>query len=242
MNLLAFRLTQAPFSAPLMALLFIACALLSLPSYAQNEGRSYQVEVLIFKRNPLLVNTDEIWRKDLKLSYPANTRYISRIQPKGTHQLGGHDYTLRKDENHTVLFHQSWRQKMWGKNRSPSLIIRGGQAFGNHRELEGSIKIHIGRYLHVSTDLWLSEFAFNEDDNQNTQDETFSGSINTLSWPRLPSLPNADNSQAYQYIFDNGPKPSRIITLREKRRMRSKETHYIDHPYMGILVRMLPIK
>jgi hypothetical protein len=34
---------------------------------------------------------------------------------------------------------------------------------------------------------------------------------------------------------------SRVVKFTEKRSMRSKETHYIDHPEMGVMVRMLPI-
>jgi hypothetical protein len=200
---------------------------------AQNEGRSYQVEVLIFKRNEAIVNSEEIWRKDIHLSYPSDTQYIQHAVSKKNHQLGGHNYTLGRDEDFTVLFHRAWQQQMWEEARSPSLVIRGGQSYGNHKELEGTIKIHIGRYLHVTTDLWLSQFQYTEANDS---------SVDYSEWPQLPALPNAKRTEQYQYLFDNGPKPSRIITLREKRRMRSKETHYIDHPHLGILVRMLPIK
>lgn len=204
-------------------------------AYAQNEGRWYQVELLIFKRNPATINTNEIWRNDIELSYPSNTHYIASTLDKSTHELGGHNYTLRRDESFTVLFHQSWQQQMWGKEESPALVIRGGQSFGVHKELEGTIKIHIGRYLHLSTDLWLSQFQYPTGTNVEQYSE----------WPLLPSLPSANTEaykQQYQYLFNDGPRPVSIITFREKRRMRSKETHYIDHPHMGILVRMLPLK
>jgi hypothetical protein len=214
--------------------LLILC-LSSAFSNAQNEGRWYQVEVLIFKRNPLQVNTDEIWRNDLDLSYPPTTRDIPNKLSKDNHELGGHDYTLRRNEGFTVLFHEAWRQQMWEKEKSPSLLVRGGQRFGDRRELEGTIRIHIGRYLHVSTDLWLSEFDYTS----NTQSPSSTSEATRL---KLPPLPNQNNAQAYQYLFDEGPKLSRIVPLREKRRMRSKETHYIDHPVMGMLVRMLPVK
>jgi hypothetical protein len=222
-------------------LLALSGSLFSTVSVAQNEGRWYQVEMLVFKRNPTSTD-DELWRKDLILSYPQDARYISNTMPPSVHQLGGHNYTLRRDDNFDVLFHESWQQQMWEESRSPSLIIRGGQKHGGHRELEGTIKIHIGRYLHVSTDLWLSEFIYGAQNN-NFQ--------NTSEWLRLPPLPRSsseantsDNTaaqQEYQRLFSSEPQPSQIVTLREKRRMRSKETHYIDHPLMGILIRMLPL-
>lgn len=244
MNLLAVTPSQSCSKTPVLARVlqfFISCALVmgivttSPLAIAQNEGRWYQVEILIFKRNNHSVNSEEIWRKDLHLSYPSNTQYITNTISKENHQLGGHNYTLNRDENFSVLYHQAWQQQMWGEKRSPAFVIRGGQSFGNHKELEGTIKIHIGRYLHVTTDLWLSEFTYI--DNPDT-----SASTHYSEWLQLPALPGAQNTEQYQYLFDNGPKPSRIITLREKRRMRSKETHYIDHPHLGILVRMLPIK
>lgn len=219
----------------LLLLSTIISAVISPSVYAQNEGRWYQVELLIFKRNPAAISTNEIWRNDIELSYPSNTRYITETVDKSTHELGGHNYTLRRDENFTVLFHKAWQQQMWGKEESPALVIRGGQSFGDHKELEGTIKIHIGRYLHLSTDLWLSQFQYPSETNVEQYSE----------WPRLPSLPSTSNdasNQQYQYLFNDGPRPASIITLREKRRMRSKETHYIDHPHMGILVRMLPLK
>lgn len=192
---------------------------------AQNEGRWYQVEVLIFKRTAVAPVSDELWRKNLELFYPSDSQYLPDTLPKNTHQLGGHNYTLRRDEGYQVLFHKAWKQQMWGAEQSPSLIIRGGQSFGDHRELEGTLKIHIGRYLHVTTDLWLSDFTLKDTSNNNAPYQ-------------LPSLPGAEASN----FFTEDVGASSVVTFRQKRRMRSKETHYIDHPLMGMLVRMLPLK
>ena len=35
---------------------------------------------------------------------------------------------------------------------------------------------------------------------------------------------------------------SQVIPMKQSRRMRSKELHYIDHPMLGILVRVTPIE
>ncbi len=210
---------------------FIAAILFSLSSLmwstsaiAQNAGRWYQVEILVFKRSFETAN-NELWDKDLRLSYPENTRYIQKTLPNAAHYLGGHNYTLKKSGQYEVLFHNAWNQQMWKKDESPAFVIRGGASYGTHRELEGTIRIHIGRYLHVTTDLWLSDFI------SKTSAITSSGS--GLSLPRLPNAVSASTGGFY---------PSRIVALRETRRMRSKETHYIDHPLMGVLVHMIPIE
>jgi hypothetical protein len=247
MNVRPCKLTTVFSRVILAAFISLSCLSSSLV-YAQNEGRWYQVEILIFKRGiDQLTKDDELWRTDLNLSYPSNARYLKRTLSKNKHELDGHNYTLRKSEQFEVLFHKAWNQQMWAADRSPAWIIRGGQTHGEHRELEGSIRIHIGRYLHVSTDLWLSEFIY-DNNAQNSSSSTYP------DYPRLPRLPRLPRSsqnsssnastadaQEFQRLFSNQPQPVSILTLREKRRMRSKETHYIDHPLMGILVRMLPI-
>lgn len=198
----------------------------SLPALSQNEGRWYQVEILIFKRNNQEINPydREFWRQDISLAYPEKTQYLPKILPNSVHELGGHNYTLRRDEKFDILFHKAWNQQMWSKKEAPALIIRGGESYGKYRELEGTITIHIGRYLHVSSDLWLSQFTINGTDQSRSL---------------LPTLPG--QSELGERFFVEEPQASQVITFREKRRMRSKETHYIDHPYMGMIIRMLPL-
>jgi hypothetical protein len=218
---------------------------------AQNAGRWYQVEVLIFKRNNLTSNPiksaigangqTEVWRNDISLQYPQKYRFINNPLSSSTHQLGGYSYILKRNENFEVLFHKAWNQQMWGEKRSIPLIIQAGQRHGDHRELEGSINIHIGRFLHFTTNLWLSEFIYGNNDLQNS----------STYWPALPTLNNVsvdsnantinnESSDADPFLTSQA-RPSRIVQFTERRSMRSKETHYIDHPEMGILVRMLPI-
>jgi len=208
------------------AILLMSVVLLftSTNAIAQNEGRWYQVELLIFKRLDDTKNTGEIWQRNIELHYPYHTRPLPTVLPSSSHQLGGHNYTLRKSGDYNVLFHKAWEQQMWQSSQSPALIIRGGERYGNHRELEGTIKIHIGRYLHVTTDLWLSNYTAANEHNIVME---------------LPPLPNSKDSSEF---FVEEITPTSIITFREKRRMKSKETHYIDHPAMGILIRMLPLK
>ena len=225
------------------------------PAYSQNEGKWYDVEVLIFKRLDVDPLATENWRNNLELSYPTQYQYLQtdteeenfQLRPKEEHQLGGYIYTLQRNESYRVLYHQAWRQQMQGKEASPSIIVRGGEELGNNnqKELEGYIKIHIARYLHLTTDLWLT-IARDEADEE-------------VSWPLLPLPPGetvsattvatsnqrpVDNINLstlplnYEFSINNQP----ISLLRERRRMRSKELHYIDHPLMGLLILITPIE
>ena len=65
-------------------------------------------------------------------------------------------------------------------------------------EVEGTISMTRGRYLHLDVQLWMNEQG---------------------------SLIGQQNS---------------FIELRESRRMRSREVHYLDHPAFGMLVNVVP--
>lgn len=160
------------------------------------------------------------------------------------------------------LFHGAWRQPIGKRNDSESLLIRGGDQFDDHFELEGSISLGLERYLHITTNLWLSTFVSNAGRKENP-------------WPVLPKAPivsSANNGgsaifKEAQSVFDqaNPKSDSGMIavsnhviknpfldltssqyavdqtsTMRQSRRMRSNELHYIDHPLMGLLVRITP--
>ncbi|NVK37980.1 MAG: hypothetical protein HWE18_08655 [Gammaproteobacteria bacterium] len=45
-----------------------------------------------------------------------------------------------------------------------------------------------------------------------------------------------------QFIPNQAKSPSELISFQQSRRMRSKEIHYIDHPLVGALIRILPVE
>ena len=84
-------------------------------------------------------------------------------------------------------------------------------------ELEGKITIELSRYLHTYIDLVLRR-------------------------PRLSADPVLDNAAEQAYLEAHAA-DTRILNnhhLREHRRMRSKNLHYIDSPEFGILVLITP--
>jgi hypothetical protein len=139
------------------------------------------------------------------------------------------------------LFHQAWQQPLTTREQAPAIVISGGQAFDEHFELEGSIKVSVERYLHVHTDLWLSRFM-----NRAGSDAELWQHLPVLPKPETPAIINngliSDNSpfQAswFQPLFEQHSRyvPSQTAVMRQERRMRSDELHYIDHPLFGMLI------
>lgn len=165
--------------------------------------------------------------------------------PKEEHLLEAEVRQLRRDKRYRVLFHQSWRQPIVEEEKAPALLILGGNEFGDHHELEGSLTFSLSRYLHLKTNLWFSQFVTNY--GQEADD-----------WPELPPLPSLHNHDSNKPFFKTAEqglwsttdtsqgeydsilaKPyvvNQVVALQQKRRMRSGEQHYIDHPLLGILV------
>jgi hypothetical protein len=88
---------------------------------------------------------------------------------------------------------------------------------GGLYELEGKISIALSRYLHAFTDLVLRK-------------------------PRLTTDPELRNAATDAFLAANAA-DTRILNnhhLREQRRMRSKNLHYLDSPEFGMLILITP--
>lgn len=85
---------------------------------------------------------------------------------------------IKTSGRHRVLAHWVWQQPVMGRKNADSILVFGGKQFDDHYELEGSIDLSVGRYLHLSTNLWLTRFT------------AFSDDIETFNpWPLLPERP-----------------------------------------------------
>ncbi len=196
----------------------------------QNHERLYQVELIVFARNQAAL--EEHWPTDIKLAYPENLLSLkseasayeefSLLAPN-ERLLNPHAATVSKG-GYSLLYHQAWRQMIYA--RKTHIAISGGKTFNGHQELEGSIALSVGQYLRIQTNLWLTQFVP-------------AGSNITETWPKLPPQPNMANNEGetnQDYLI------KRIVKLNQERSMRSNEIHYIDHPLLGIIVKIVPVE
>jgi hypothetical protein len=184
----------------------------------------------------------------------VNTPFI--LLDKKYFQLSSLKNKLQINRN-DILFHGAWRQSLKqnleqkGGPDSTSLLIRGGASFDEHTELEGSISLSLLRYLHVDTNLWLTRFApqnnipvpATEVEAENTDQAS------VINWPELPVFPllktkvveTASSTDITPVMAEKKYQVEEIVINKQSRRMRSYETHYIDHPKFGILIRLIPL-
>jgi hypothetical protein len=146
------------------------------------------------------------------------------VLPASERQLNAQANTIARSGTYGLLFHQAWRQMIYGRNTN--IFISGGKTFNGHQELEGSISISVSQYLKLQTNLWLTQFAPASIE-QNT------------GWPELPtfssdSTTTSESDKAPEYVI------KRTVKINQQRSMRSKEVHYIDHPLLGIVIKIIP--
>ncbi len=193
--------------------------------------------------------------------------------------LAEHARQLRRAGGYRILFQGSWHQHLESRKRAPWVPLSGGRQYGNHHELEGSIKLSRDRYLHITTDLWRSNFAGSSMPSPAPVNgsallslrDTASNAEPPLALPPAPApslallgMIEGWYQKSYQRLagempsdseenpeVSNGAYPTNssasratevaaAARLQQYRRMRSGEIHYLDHPLLGVIIKLTP--
>lgn len=194
----------------------------------------------------------------IELQEPAFT-----LLPNTELQLLSTAKKIASQRDFRLLFHGAWRQLISPRDQAKSIVLTGGDKFDDHYELEGTIKLGVERYLHIDTDLWLNTFTSNiglsetpwqllpkrpnpepsvmemkELAVEEGADRFYSSTNNSAPPSKAFERPKKITTDALTELFGNQFSVERTVTLRQKRRMRSNELHYLDHPLMGLLVKI----
>ena len=220
--------------------------------------RYYDVEIIVIENMSDEEKNSENWPlqvnlvKDVKmveLGQPVLSEWLpesvdlseSYKELKASqYQLISEVEKLSESKTHRVIFHAAWRQPGLDKDLSlpvhfkreipaAPVIVDEKSPESNPEQtttpkvqatpsvLEGILRVTLARYLHLEAELTYQD--------------------------KLPEVIKTDNPFS---ILDNEnkietiKKQGVIHVKQERRRIRSNETHYLDHPVLGILVRMTP--
>lgn len=190
-----------PCSSAAIILLLLSVLPASSQAALKKTPPWYDVEIVLFSVADR--GSSEQWPIDPGKPEAEGTVTISSFKqlPSSDWKLAAEDAALNRSKGrYRTLAHLAWRQPVLSRMRAKPIYIRSQKILADgFPALEGSIRISVGRYLHVNLDLLL-------------RDRIQTASIDTADF------------QAYRFIAH--------------RRMRSGETHYIDHPRIGALVRI----
>ncbi len=231
----------------LLALVAGLVAYWSLLPRAWAEDDVYRAEFLLFERK---VDPDSLIEKMANKTVPSlpmdginlwtdtgegqHESDLSLIDPQKL-ELYHAARRLEGSGRYRILMLAGWVDKFPPGYKSKPLVIRIGDPVAGHYPTEGYIQIDRQRYLHVTANLTSLRFVQPQLEPMITSGPTSSPLPQSLTDDEMPLLaPGAQN---------NDQRVPQVITwMRETRRMRSKELHYLDSPTLGLLVYFEPVK
>ncbi len=220
-------------------------------SYAE-DVRYYDVEIILFENLDNASRQGEIWPTSVELERPETSIEIGQpypgplpkeYDPKLTFKpLAQKDYQLKAQakkieasDSRRVLLYTGWRQPgmaqenaltVYFKRQIPGITVSNPAVIeapltptptsrlapAQAGELEGMIKVILSRYLHVDTDIVFRPRIAEEEPQ----------SFFTLE------------------VMEDTTRPVVYRLQQTRRRMRSRELHYLDNPVLGMVILITP--
>ncbi|WP_034414707.1 peptidoglycan binding protein CsiV [Candidatus Photodesmus blepharus] len=204
--------------------------------------KQFDIEVIIFKRVADERKSSESWPNIIpKISMEhvgsfEDKNYLvkkkAKVLPYSEYKLIDQAKSLEKYEDFTVLFHRTWRQGNQGKAYSPIFHIQGGEDYSKQSsfkrmpepfyELDGKLQVYVQHYLYLETQIDLREIKISDDvplERNQVQQSTVRREKNIIQ-----------ETKKNKFI--------KSYRMEQKRLIRSSETHYLDHPFIGIIVQI----
>ncbi|MFW6094240.1 MAG: CsiV family protein [Pseudomonadota bacterium] len=132
---------------------------------------------------------------------------------------------LERAGGYRILHHGRWLQPVPPRESPQPLLVQAGRRYGDAFALEGTVGVTRGRYLHFRADLVYREPLLGLDPIDRP-----------LPPPGAPAPPPAPLR-----AVDLEGDADAYMQLGGSRRLRDGELHYLDHPKLGVLVRIEPV-
>lgn len=131
------------------------------------QADSYQVDVLVFVNGngdgelPRPLTVPDLARAVLPDDSAALNSLGLRVLPEGTGSLEALWQRIVSGKRYTPLTRVSWVQSNPPESRGPAIRLVAGSTIdtpsGPVRALDGTVALHAGHYLHLDTDLVLTQ-------------------------------------------------------------------------------------
>jgi hypothetical protein len=187
------------------------------------------------------------------------TPWIAR--PAREREFRGKAAYMQRTGRYQTLFHETWLQPMAGDADSIPIVIDRSGDQQDWPQLQGSVRLYLSRYLHIETNLWLNTdgsyipgswampapplgpVSLIVIEPEPEQEVELGAEQSMLSADSLFDAPEDAAEGPLDANEPPGPMyPWRhAVALTEKRRMRSEEVHYLDHPMLGLVVKLTPL-
>ncbi len=232
-------------------------------------AKEYQVEMVFFTYDNPKNMAEEQWPQSVTPPDRQGTLNLFggasapgyRPLPSSSFRLNDAVRRLEANSRYTVIGHIAWIQPGLGIRQSKPIYIDLGKNYAllyprqadtgqQLSQLSGTIEVVLGRYLHVYTHLILRIPVVPAATNVTSANKSLQGAAmkqnagtdsngparhTPLQWRLdLPVLRGAALPSAASRLL--------AIPIDEQQRTRSKILNYIDHPMLGILFEIWPVK
>jgi hypothetical protein len=219
-------------------------SLATLSAHAKDFSGWYQIEMAIFNQQTydtavsegyfdtemfeLTADSSELTQlfgdNNYEMSKPLVVqppRGINGFQRTNTSLLNDEVRRLSNSKAYQLIWHKSWNQYLTRQSVSKTSTLHLKDA-NNRDALVAQFEIYVKRYLHA--DIKLAQIRYL--DQPTPLPLKITNQVNAID----PQKMEAQTSI------------SEIRSIEEKRRMRSNEIHYFDHPRLGILLKIRRIE
>jgi hypothetical protein len=142
--------------------------------------------------------------------------------------LEGISKSLEKSKNYRLISSKSWFQPIKSKEEANSILIISENIKGV--KVFGEITPYKKRFLHLDLNLYFSEKMNSAEGALNLEIKSKKYNKSGLFDEEVLNIFNADKE-----IFKTQ------YQIKESRKLRSKELHYIDHPKFGVIFQISPL-
>lgn len=165
---------------------------------------------------------------------------------------------LQRPRNNSVIWRGNWLQAVPNRDAPEPLEIAVNELESGEFQLTGSIEVTVNRYLHLHAQLLYHDPAFGDELGADFAAQGVTGASAITGQPQsnlrqTASVANGGAIRSDAIRFDDKAIAPAVndqalleqqqfeplfMTLDETRRMRSGFLHYLDHPKLGMLVRI----
>lgn len=202
--------------------LILAISLFS-SARAEETVPNYTLEVMVFETFALRSWTEEYWPDEVDLPDFQRSRILQALLngseetpilkvESQANELTSEAARMTPQKGYRILYHQAWSMDTYDDLSMPPLLIENTERSTSASHMAGTVKLYKSRYAHVDFDLVFER--------------------------RIPGRVKDEFFQ-HQKIGTHDFEPDFWqFKLRESRKIRPGQLHYIDHPLFGILVQL----
>jgi hypothetical protein len=154
---------------------------------------------------------------------------------------------LESSGEHSVLWHQVWRQPIRNRTQTAAIYIEGGKEAGDHHELEGSVRLTgQGNAATLDISLWLSSFSQEAPQQVDVWNLPEKPQLLAPAPPPVDAVAQTANLGDVNLADVSSPVPpaswfaSQIWHMNQTRELQASALNYVDHPALGMLVEIRP--